>query len=225
MPEDNTPSQMELLETMHRFRTRFPPLLLPKWKPHISIAAGIADERAAVDGAQQLAMEFSTFEIDLSEGCDVDRDIETETEAGTGAGTSESKAAIYFPGQRLRAGWIQPTVRAHVTSNVVDDFDNNNNNFLAHSNEQYTDGEDLLGYICRKGRQLGGETTTAKFSPHLSIVYFDQDELDDDQRNILEEELNGHFKGRRYMAVNSIFVVSTEGAPGEWRIIKQFPFQ
>ena len=178
--------------------------------------------------AQQLAMDFSAFEIDLSGGCDVDRDIETaETGTGTGTGLSQSKAAIYFPGQRLRAGWIKPTVRAHVTSNVVDDVDNNNNNnnFLAHSNEQHMDGEDHLGYICRKGRQLlGGETTTAKFSPHLSIVYFDQDELDDYQRNILKEELNGHFKGKRYMAVNSIFVVSTEGAPGEWRIIKQFPF-
>ena len=194
MPADNSPCQIECLETMDKFRTRFPPILHPKWKPHVSIAAGISDKEAAIKAAQKLSLQFSNFEIDLSGGSGVDREA--------------NQVAIYFPGQRLRAGWIHPSV-------------NGENKF---ENEF---GEDLLGHICRTCRQhLGGETTTGStFAPHLSIFYFDKDELDEEQRTIIKNELNVSFKGKEAMSVQSVFVVRTEGKPGDWGVVKEFRFQ
>jgi len=199
MPKDKSPSQMECILTMDKFRTRFPPRLYPKWNPHISIAAGISNEAVAIEVAQQLAEEFSNFAIDLSPG-------QQEGAIDVDGETAEDRAAIYFCGQRLRAGWIQPSVNG---GTAVNDY-----------------GEDLLASMCRRGRELlGGGTQTTKFEPHLSIFYFDKDELDDKQRTILKDELNVHFKGRESMSVESIFVSYTEGKPGDWRVIEGFPLQ
>lgn len=199
MPKDKSRSQMECSQTMDKFRTRFPPILYPKWNPHISIAAGISDKEVAIEVAQKLAAEFSKFAIDLSPG-QQEGGIDVDGE------TPEDRAAVYFCGQRLRAGWIQPSVNSGA---AVNDY-----------------GEDLLASMCRRGRELlGGETQTTNFEPHLSIFYFDKDELDGKQRTILKDELNVHFKGKESISVESIFVASTEGKPGDWRILEGFPLQ
>mmetsp|Transcript_15476 Transcript_15476/g.35430 ORF Transcript_15476/g.35430 Transcript_15476/m.35430 type:complete len:199 (-) Transcript_15476:175-771(-) len=164
-PEEGTECQAHCQAVMKQFSTRFPPLLMPTWQPHICLAAGITDESAALRVAEQVAAESSQFQVKLS-GAEVDGELD------------QDRATIYFSWQRLRAAWIGASAGA-----VVND-----------------QGEDALGALCRKARdRLGQDTQTVKFRPHLSLVYFDEDELNNDQRQTIKKRAWGGFSTRNFL--------------------------
>uniref|UniRef100_A0A7S0PVL2 2',3'-cyclic-nucleotide 3'-phosphodiesterase n=1 Tax=Asterionellopsis glacialis TaxID=33640 RepID=A0A7S0PVL2_9STRA len=181
-------------------------LLLPQWSPHISLAAGVTEARVAMDVAQQIASQGHSFLVDVSGGSEVDGE------------TPETRSTIYFSWQRLRAAWIHCSVVAAGNNN------NDNDDCCSVKNKHNKFGEDCLGNSCRQARNLlGDDAQTSKFIPHLSLVYFDQEELDQEQRSILRKELGDYFVGKDALHIESIWVASTEGKPGEWKVLKEFP--
>ena len=94
--------------------------------------------------------------------------------------------------------------------------DNNNNN----SQQK----ESVLSQMRRRARELvGEETKTQKFVPHLSLVYFDQQELTQDQRLILKTELHQAFPPQTKVHVDTVHVMRTQGPPAEWKVLASFP--
>lgn len=110
---------------------------------------------------------------------------------------------IYFPTQRLRACWIHSAV--------------------GQRNEH---GEDRLGAICRRSRELlGEETSTKAFQPHLSLVYFDCDELDEEQRQQCKVEVDEAFPNDALWETDEIVLARTTGKPAEWEVLQRFPLK
>lgn len=192
-PREGTDSHAECVETMDKFRTRFPPVLMPKWMPHVTVVGGFTDVEATTKVAEQLAKETKRFEVDLG-GAEVDGD------------DLEDRKSVYFTKQELRGCWVYASA---CDGEIM--------------NEQ---GDDRLGLMCRRGRELaGGSTQTTKYVPHLSLVYFHKSELDQDQRLMLKNELNDHFKGVHKAQFDTLYVAYVDGPPGTWYIIEEFPLQ
>ena len=192
-PKDDCEAQAVTQGIMQRFTRRFPPLLMPTWQPHICLAAGIDDEASALALARQVASEYRSFRVHLS-GCEVDGELESQ------------RATIYFPWQRLRAGWVAAK---------GDPVQGDKN---AHGDD------DSLVALCRRAREILGQAThTVKFAPHLSVVYFDEDELNQQQRQDLQTELQAEFKHGTSFEVDSIHVAHTEGTPDKYRLLASFP--
>ena len=113
----------------------------------------------------------------------------------------EDRATIYFSWQRLRAGWIG-----------------------AQAGAADVNGNDSLGALCLRGREiLGQKTQTVKFAPHLSLIYFDEDELNEDERAVLKAELSALWKDGLTFTVDSINVAKTEGTPDKYELLASFP--
>lgn len=117
--------------------------------------------------------------------------------------SKDSRETIYFPSQNLRAAWIH--------------------SYVDPEHGEYQD--DFLVTICAHGREiLGTLTQTIKFKPHMSLVYFDESELDNEQREILKAELNQKWPHGVEFEVDSIHVARTEGTPDNYEHIKGFKF-
>ena len=113
----------------------------------------------------------------------------------------DERATIYFSWQRLRAAWIAASAGPTVDAN----------------------GNDSLGISCMRARELMGEKTqTVKFSPHLSLVYFDKGELDAAQRSTLKCELESAFSHGTTFTVDAIHVAKTDGTPKDYKLLASF---
>lgn len=114
------------------------------------------------------------------------------------------RKTIFFSWQRLRAVWMHSSTNEGIVNKH---------------------GEDSLGDFCRRARELLGEkTSTEKFVPHLSLVYFDQDELSGDQRIIMRDEVQKAFPLDVKMEVDTIHISKADGVPGTWKILHSFAF-
>eukprot|EP01083_Nonionella_stella_P163586 538886_1 len=191
LPKTGSECDRVCRDLIERFSMRFPPLRLPVWQPHMSIVAGITDEKAAMNVVRNLVMDQAPFVVEFRKGAEVDGEA------------LEDRRTVYFSWQKLRAAWM------HASAGKV-------------VNEH---GEDALEALCRRARELLGEkTVTEKFTPHLSLVYFNSDEIVT-ERHVLKGELTDAFPEDTQMVVDELVVAKTDGVPGDWIILHRFPLK